>query len=226
MIPTVMGGILGKSTNATSAPSWWNTVADLFDGYDDDDLSLIMLGNTMLANAGKGLLGSLFGGNLESIMGSLAGASGLGKEKSGKLLTTIAPMVIGFLSRWARKKGLTFGSLTGKLFADRSAIVGALPAGIDAALLGFSDKPGEILDDTDGRMSNARTTQPKFNCTWLLLLLGALILLWLLFWRGCNRTSEKVKEQASPIDQPVDGFIHLFPVPSCNSCQHPPHGFC
>ena len=203
MIPTVLGGILGKSADATSAPTWWNTVADLFDGGDDDDLKLGMLGDAKLAEAGKGLLGSLFGGNLESILGSLAGATGLAKDKSGKLLTSVAPMVIGFISRWAKKKGLSFGSIISSLLADKSAIVGALPAGIGSGLLGLVDKPGEVYNEPT-RVSNAKTRKPKFNWSWLLLLLGALILLWLLFGRGCNRTKEDVKEQATEMVNDLD----------------------
>ena len=203
IIPTVLGGILGKSADATSAPTWWNTVADLFDGGDDDDLKLGMLGDAKLAEAGKGLLGSLFGGNLESILGSLAGATGLAKDKSGKLLTSVAPMVIGFISRWAKKKGLSFGSIISSLLADKSAIVGALPAGIGSGLLGLVDKPGEVYNEPT-RVSNAKTRKPKFNWSWLLLLLGALILLWLLFGRGCNRTKEDVKEQATEMVNDLD----------------------
>ena len=203
MIPTVLGGILGKSANATSAPAWWNTVADLFDGGDDDDLKLGMLGDAKLAEAGKGLLGSLFGGNLESVLGSLAGATGMAKDKSGKLLTSVAPMVIGFISRWAKKKGLSFGSIISSLLADKSAIIGALPAGIGSGLLGLVDKPGEVYNEPT-RVSNAKTRKPKFNWSWLLLLLGAVILLWLLFGRGCNRTKEDVKEQATEMVNDLD----------------------
>lgn len=204
MIPTVLGGILGKSASATSAPSWWNTVADLFGGDDDDDLKLGMVGDSKLAEAGKGLLSSLFGGNLDSILGSLAGTTGLGKDKSGKLLTTVAPMVIGFISRWAKKKGLTFASIISSLLADKSNIVSALPSGIGSGLLGLVDKPSEIYNETAGRVSNAGTSKPKFNWSWLLLLLGALILLWLLFSRGCNRTREDVKEQATEMVNDLD----------------------
>ncbi len=204
MIPTVLGGILGKSANATSAPSWWNTVADLFDGDDDDDLRLGMLGDTKFADAGKGLLGSLFGGNLDSILGSLSGATGLAKDKSGKLLTTVAPMVIGFLSRWAKRKGLSFTGIIGKLLADKSAILGALPSGIGGGLLGFADKARDAVDDTARKVAGAATQKPKFNWSWLILLLGALILLWLLFGRGCNRTKEKVEDQATEIVNDLD----------------------
>jgi outer membrane protein OmpA-like peptidoglycan-associated protein len=204
MIPTVLGGILGKSAGATSAPAWWNTVADLFGGDDDDDLKLGMLGDSKLADAGKGLLGSLFGGNLDSIIGSLAGATGLAKDKSGKLLTTVAPLLIGFISRWAKKKGMSFVSIIGNLLANKSAIVSALPAGIGSGLLGLADKPMEAIKDTDSKVTDTKTVKPKFNWSWLLILLGALILLWLLFGRGYNRTKDQVKEQATEVVKDVD----------------------
>jgi outer membrane protein OmpA-like peptidoglycan-associated protein len=204
MIPTVLGGILGKTSEATTAPSWWNTVADLFDGDDDDDLRLGLLGDTKLDDAGKGLLGSLFGGNLNSILGSLTGASGLARDKSSKLLTTVAPMIIGFLSRWAKKKGLSFAGIIGNLMNDKSAILGALPAGIGGGLLGFADKARDAVDDTARKVADVRTSKPKFNWTWLLLLLAALILLWLLFGRGCNRTKEKAEDAATEIVNDID----------------------
>lgn len=204
MIPTVLAGILDKSANATSAPSWWNSVADMFGGDDDDDLKLGMLGDTKLADAGKGLLGSLFGGNLDSILGSLAGTSGLTKDKSGKLLTTVAPMVIGFISRWAKRKGLSFGSIISSLLADKSAIMGALPSGIESSLLGFADKPKEVFSDASKKAAAATTNKPKFNWTWLLYGLGALVLLWLLFGRGCDRTRDDVKDTATEVVNDID----------------------
>lgn len=204
MIPTVLGGLLGKTSGATTAPTWWNTVADLFDGDDDDDLKLGLLGDTKLDDAGKGLLGSLFGGNLDSILGSLAGASGLARDKSSKLLSTVAPMVIGFLSRWAKKKGLSFTGLIGNLMNEKSAILGALPSGIGGGLLGFADKARNAVDDTARKVAEVKTSKPKFNWTWLLLLLAALILLWLLFGRGCNRTKEKVEDAATEMVNDID----------------------
>lgn len=204
MIPTVLGGLLGKTSGATTAPTWWNTVADLFDGDDDDDLKLGLLGDTKLDDAGKGLLGSLFGGNLDSILGSLAGASGLARDKSSKLLSTVAPMVIGFLSRWAKKKGLSFTGLIGNLMNEKSAILGALPSGIGGGLLGFADKTRDTVDDTARKVADVRTSKPKFNWTWLLLLLAALILLWLLLGRGCNRTKEKVEDAATEMVNDID----------------------
>lgn len=204
MIPTVLGGILGKSANATTAPVWWKAVADLFDGDDDDDLRLGLLGDAKLADAGKGLLGSLFGGNLDSILGSLAGATGLNRDKSGKLLTSVAPMVIGFISRWAKKKGLSFGSIISNLLADKKAIVSALPAGIGSGMLGFADTSKEIMEDTARRVANAGTPKPRFNWTWVLILLGALLLLWLLFGRGCNRTKEQIGDQTTEVLSDID----------------------
>lgn len=204
MIPTILGGILGKSANTTTAPGWWKSVVDLFDGDDDDDLKLGMLSNPALANAGKGLLSSLFGGNLDSILGALTGATGMGREKNGKLLATVAPMVIGFISRWAKKKGLTFGNIISNLLADKSAITRALPAGIGSGLLGYADRSGDVIEEAAGKDGKAGTSKPKFNWTWLLILLGALLLLWLLFGRGCNRTRDEIKDQATEVVKDVD----------------------
>lgn len=208
MIPTVLGGILGKSAGTTSAPAWWNTVADLFGSDDGDDLKLGMLGDPKLADAGKGLLGSLFGGNLDSILGSLAGATGMAKDKTGKLLTIVAPLLIGFISRWAKKKGMSFGSIIGNLLANKSAIVSALPAGIGSDLLGLADKPREVFDDTASKVAGAKTTKPKFNWSWLLILLGALILLWLLFGRGRNRTKDDVTKQTTEVKESIKGDLN------------------
>lgn len=189
VIPTVLGGLLGSSANATSSPSWWQTISDLFAGDDDDDLKLGLLGDAKLGEAGKGLLGGLFGGNLDSIIGSVASAAGLSRTKAGSLLTTVAPMVIGFLTRWAKKKGLSFVGLIGKLLESKSSIIGALPAGLGAGLLGLkTDEPERpTYDDTTRKVVETQPPKPKFNWTWLLALLATLVILWLIFGRGCNR---------------------------------------
>jgi outer membrane protein OmpA-like peptidoglycan-associated protein len=204
IIPTVLGGILGRSANATTSPSWWQTIADMFGGDDDDDLKLGLLGDAKFGEAGKSLLGSLFGGNLDQIIGSVASAAGLNRTKAGSLLTTVAPMVIGFLSRWAKRKGLSFADLIGKLLENKSAIVGSLPAGLGAGLLGMkTDEPEKpAYDETTRKAAETKTVPPKFNWTWLLALLIALILLWLIFGRGCNRkakTDELAKQTTEAI---------------------------
>ena len=204
MIPTVLGGILGKSANASSSPVWWNTIADLFDGDDKDDLKLDMIGTPKLADAGKGLLGSIFGGNLDAILGSLAGSTGLAREKSGKLLTTVAPLVIGFLSRGAKKRGLSFAGIISNLLADKSAIVSALPAGLGTGILGLADTSGDVIRETAGKVLNSGSKKQKFNWLWPLILLGALILLWLLFGKGCNRTKDEVVDQTTGVVSETD----------------------
>lgn len=204
MIPTVLGGVLGRSANATSAPVWWNTVADLFGGDDDDDLKLSLLGDSRMVDAGKGLLGSLFGNNLDQILGALAGSTGLNKAKAEGLLTTVAPMVIGYLSRRAKRKGLSFGSLMGNLIENKSDILSALPSGLGAGLPGLTDEPKEVFNDDAGKVADTKTVKPKFNLTWLLLLLGGLILLWLLSGRGCNRTRDAVKDTTTDVVNDID----------------------
>ena len=204
MIPTVLGGVLGRSANETSAPVWWNTVADLFGGDEDDDLKLSLIGDSRMVDAGKGLLGSLFGNNLDQILGALAGSTGLNKAKAEGLLTIVAPMVIGYLSRWAKRKGMSFGSLMGNLIENKSAILSALPSGIGAGLPGLTDKPKEVFNDDAGKVADTKTVKPKFNFTWLLLLLGVLILLWLLFGRGCNRTRDAVKDTTTDVVNDID----------------------
>lgn len=87
---------------------------------------------------------------------------------------------------------------------EKSAILGALPSGIGGGLLGFADKTRDTVDDTARKVADVRTSKPKFNWTWLLLLLAALILLWLLLGRGCNRTKEKVEDAATEMVNDID----------------------
>ncbi len=97
---------------------------------------------------GEGILNHVLGSKRPDMEQSLSQKSGLDTGTIGKLLTMLAPMLMGALGKSKREGGLDVGALTGLLGAERSRAEQAAPA--SAGLLNQlldADGDGQITDD-------------------------------------------------------------------------------
>ena len=144
-IPAILSGLGNITNNQRGAETLFNTV------QAQDDSLLDNLGDMLggdnsgsMIEMGTKLLGGLMGNSgLGSLVGALAGFSGMGKKSSSGLVGIIAPIVLGILKRklFGGNSGGTIGALT-SLFSDqKDNINNAMPAGLNDKLTseGFFD---------------------------------------------------------------------------------------
>jgi len=159
-IPAILSGLGGMAGNQQGAESLFNAVKD------QDDSLLDNLGDMLggdqsgsMIEMGTKVLGGLMGNNgLGSLVGALAGFSGLGSKSSSSLVGLLAPIVLGIVKRkiFGGNSGGTIGALT-SLFSDqKDNIANAMPAGMNEQLT-----KGGFLDSITGNVAEVaqQTTQ-------------------------------------------------------------------
>ena len=153
-IPAILSGLAGIAGNDKGAESVFNAVNDHDDGFldslgdmlgGDDSGSMIEMGTKVLG----GLMGN---SSLGSIVGALAGFSGMGKKSSGSLVGLLAPIVIGIIKRkvFGGGGGGTIGALTSLFAGQKDNIANAMPSGMSDQLnsSGFFDRISEGVVDS------------------------------------------------------------------------------
>ena len=152
-IPAILSGLAGIAGSDRGAESVFNTVND----HDDsllDNLGDLLGGDQSgsMIKMGTELLGGLMGNNgLGSLVGALAGFSGMGKKSSNSLLGILAPIVIGIIKRkvFGGSGGGTIGALTSLFTDQKDNISNAMPKGMVEQLdtSGFFDRiSADVVD--------------------------------------------------------------------------------
>jgi outer membrane protein OmpA-like peptidoglycan-associated protein len=80
---------------------------------------------------GKQVLSTLFGSQEIAVVNAISGASGLTARAASILLPMAAPVVIGFLNRLVRDRGLNLSGLATLLQRESGTFRSALPAGLN-----------------------------------------------------------------------------------------------
>ncbi len=102
------------------------------------------------ASNGLGILDHMLGGNTDNVVQMISKGSGLNFLKSGKLLTMLAPIVMGALGKTKKQEGLDVGGLMGLLSGTvQKATEKRNDMGIIGKILD-SDGDGSITDDIAG----------------------------------------------------------------------------
>jgi hypothetical protein len=84
-----------------------------------------------LAQAGSGMLSSLFGGKTTDAMAQAIGRfAGIGDSGGKSLISALAPIVLGSLGQHQRDAGLDTNGLTSLLRSQKDQIVAAIPSGL------------------------------------------------------------------------------------------------
>lgn len=139
--------LLASLSNLASKPEGAN---QLFSALGKQDPGLLgnfanLLGSqgNAVAQQGNSLLGTLLGDNqLGSLVGALAKFAGLGQGSTSSLIGTLAPLLLGVLSKHSQSQGLNASGLAGLLSGQKQNILGAMPPGLGSALGGVSGLSG------------------------------------------------------------------------------------
>ncbi len=158
LIPTILGGMVNKSTDTSAFGSIFNMLQDKqTDGWMDNLGGLIGGGN-LAQNDPKdiagGLMGNLFGNKVGGIIDLVSSLAGVKKSSSSGLLGMVGPLVMSYLGRKIRKEGLDAFGLSKFLGGQSANIAAGLPSGM-GDLIGFGKGLG---NDAKKTVSNVSST--------------------------------------------------------------------
>jgi outer membrane protein OmpA-like peptidoglycan-associated protein len=131
VFPVLLGSLANRATEPAFASTLFNLVRDPANdgsllGNVAGLLSPGAASSPMMALGGK-LLSTLFGNNLGSLGGSLAGYSGVKPSSASSMLSFAAPLVLSMLGKAVKSGNLNVGSLVSLLTGQKSAYAAALP---------------------------------------------------------------------------------------------------
>jgi len=140
MLPALIGGLMKKGATNDGAGALLDLITK--GGHTGgllDNLGDILGGDKSkgLMESGNGLLSSIFGGNLGSIMNILGKVTGLTRGSSGSLMSLLAPIAINFIGKRIKNKALDAVGLKNMLGEQRQHVAGGMPAEI-GKMLGFA----------------------------------------------------------------------------------------
>ncbi len=143
-LPLLLGALGRNSAEPQGATALSNAVDRDHDGSILDDLAgFLGQGGT---GAGDGILQHVLGNRRPGVERGLQQASGLGGESISKLLSLLAPVVMGALGKAQRSQGLAAGDLSTTLRQEAKSSSAASPFGGLLSLLD-SDQDGDVTDD-------------------------------------------------------------------------------
>jgi outer membrane protein OmpA-like peptidoglycan-associated protein len=181
LVPAVLGSLAGKASTTEGA----NDVIDLIrkNNLTSVDVNDIYRPGaaTNLANTGRSVVDSLFGGKLSSLTDWIAGNAGINHASVTSLATLAVPTILGLIGRRLGPSGLNASSLSNLLGGPNKYLQG-MPAGLVSALGlgGAATAARRFADDSAGRVVAApayATQKPSSVWKWLLplLLLAGLV---------------------------------------------------
>lgn len=213
LIPTILGGMLNKSTDTSAFGTIFNTLQDKQNDGWLDNLGGLIGGGNLAQNDPKdiagNLMGSLFGSKVGGIIDLVSSVAGVKKSSSSGLLGMIAPLVMSYIGRKIRKEGLDAFGLSKFLGGQSANIASALPAGM-GDLVGFAKNASGSARETVSRAASTATKQVENNTSgggnkWLWpLLLAALAAGAFYFMKGCETPEVPSVDVTEQLDKVKD----------------------
>lgn len=157
ILSTLMGAIAKNAATPEGASALNNALEKDHDGSIFDNFAGILGGSAQAANPravnGAGILKHVLGGKQSGAIDMISKMSGLDGGKTGSLMMTLAPMVLGMLGKQKKEQGLDVGGLAGLL----TGAMGQAKERPEMGLVGkFLDQDGDgsIMDDVAGMGMN------------------------------------------------------------------------
>lgn len=140
---TVLGALTRGATNPKTAQSLHgllNNADQQDDGILDDVMGFV---GKMAGGQQSNPLASLFGGGAQNAMQQqLSQTSGISGDSAGKLISMVAPLVLGALGKEQRGKQMDLGMFQQFLGNERQGLMAAAPA-VMQGLGGMLDQDGD-----------------------------------------------------------------------------------
>lgn len=185
-LPVVLSGMASRAGDAGFSAALFDLVRA--PANDDNALNDVagLLGSgasSPMMGLGGRLLNLLFGGNTGSVANALSGYAGVKASTGSTLLNLAAPLVLAVLGRRTRSEGLTAASLASLLLGQKDSFSAALPAPLSNLGSFLSGPTRERVTPLEREVYAAPAPAPERRSSiwrWLVPLLIALALLWLL----------------------------------------------
>lgn len=155
---TILAGLAKNATSKDGAASLSNALEKDHDGGILDSFTDILGGRAVPTNTramnGSGILKHVLGSKQSGAIEMISKMSGLGSDKTGSLMSMLAPMVLGTLGKAKKEQGMGIEDLTGFLTGSLKKQQDNAPEmGIIGKLLD-RDGDGSYMDDIAGMGMN------------------------------------------------------------------------
>ena len=147
-LPLLLAALARNASNPDGANALAGALDRDHDGSALDNLPATLDGAQ--AGMGQKILGHILGGKQTNVAQSLGAATGLDTKRATQLMVMLAPMVLAYLGRAKREKGLDAGGLGSVLTRERENM-GAKHPGM-GGLISMLDRDGDgsVVDDVGG----------------------------------------------------------------------------
>jgi hypothetical protein len=145
-LPLLLGALAKNSSNSPGASALLAALDRDHDGSILDDLAgFIGRGD---AQPGAAILGHVLGGSQRNAAAAISQTSGLDSGQAARLLSMLAPIVLGALGRQQRRQGLDAAALADALNREQAQVGSVAPDAMRVfGRLLDQDGDGDIKDD-------------------------------------------------------------------------------
>ena len=145
-VGALMGALAGNTRRQGGAEALAGALARDHDGSILDDLAGFIPNSSQ--GPGDAILRHILGSQRATVESNLSQKTGLDAGSIGKLMTMLAPIVLGMLGRNQRQQKLDPGGLSDLLNMERRTVQKRAPGGVDVlgSLLDM-DGDGQVADD-------------------------------------------------------------------------------
>ena len=196
-LPAVLGGLGSKVASKEGASSLLSLIKD--NNLGESTLTNMVNRKDDIGEMGGNLASSVFGGSQNSIIDKLASVSGIGKDKSTKLLSFLTPTILGAVGKSVADKNLDAAGLQ-SLFSDYKGGLGAIGGNVKAAASSASGSVKSAATSTANTVGKAAPSGGGGFLKWLL----PLAAIGLLGWWFLGRSSSADTSTGDKMEQ-VDG---------------------
>ena len=195
VLPSILGGIMSKGSTESGASGMLDFMKnnEIGGGMFDNLSGFLGNGNktSSLMKVGGLVLPFLLGGKSAGFMNIISKVTGIGGGKAGSLVSLVAPMVMGMISKQVGSGGVS--GLMNLLSGQKDHVKGALPAGM-GDLLGFSSQVKGATSNTTSNTTSTGNAGGGGMLKWLLPLLAVLAAVWYFTKDGCATASTDMNE--------------------------------
>ncbi|MFK8008501.1 MAG: DUF937 domain-containing protein [Saprospiraceae bacterium] len=158
-LPSILGSLISSGSTSQGSKGLIDMITKGgHDGSVFDNLGNVLGGGDTTSgflNSGSGILKSLMGNKLGSVVDIISSVSGLNKGSSSSIMSMAAPLVMGMVGKYIKSKALDAMGLSKFLGSQSKHVASALPAGM-GSLLGFN--PSGMGDRVEAAANTARAT--------------------------------------------------------------------